>query len=144
MREVRTPRPGFAQCPNLHRAVAMPIAGGAKREPWRRARRAELTDEETAPSVCLERQAKTLLILPEDKQQHSVDSDHHRCTGKVALAVMVEGAEPPTETSAQFRHDQAEQDDARSIVDEEEQPIGQVKQADENWLLQPIVEQENK
>ena len=101
----------------------MPIAGCANRKPWRCARRTKLTDEGDCTERFLERQAETLLILPGDKQQESVDSDHHRYTGKVALAGMVDGAEPPTETPAQFRHDRAEQDDARGIVDEEEEPI---------------------
>ena len=78
-----------------------------------------------------ERTTEPRLILPEGDQPKGIDPDHQRHASEVAFAVMIGRAEPPAQLPAHPGQDQTEQNDADRIVDEEKEPIGQVKDADQ-------------
>ena len=73
--------------------------------------------------------------MPEDDEPQRIEAGNQQGAGNVSLAVVVRRAEPPAQLPAHRGQDQAQQDDADGVVDEQEGPIGQAEYADEDRLL---------
>jgi hypothetical protein len=62
-------------------------------------------------------------VLPESKQEKGIKAQHQRHSGNLALRIPGGGTQPPGEAPARSRHNDAKQENADRIVDEQGAPM---------------------